>query len=102
NETADPHQQASLRSSMDLARHVELDVDPRWVDALRNNNGATVGRVPAYYELKARLGWRPTPAVEVSLIGENLLQPHHPEYGFPGATREEIERSGLLKVTYLW
>ena len=38
NETADPQQQFSLRSSMDLPQHVELDAGLRWVDTLHNNN----------------------------------------------------------------
>jgi iron complex outermembrane receptor protein len=100
NETADPRHQFSLRSSMDLPQNVDLDTDLRWVDRLHNNNGPIAGSVPSYFELDARLGWNPTKRLELSLVGQNLLHNHHPEYGFPGPTREEIERSVYGKVEW--
>ena len=61
NETADPQQQVSLRSSMDLPRNITLDAALRWVDKLHINNGPTggpvVGIVPSYFELDSRLAW---------------------------------------------
>ncbi len=98
NETADPEQQYSIRSSMDLPQNVQLDADLRWVDTLHNNNGANAGTVPSYYELDLRLAWNVTKRVELSVVGQNLLHDHHPEYGFPGATREEIARSVYGKI----
>lgn len=100
NETADPQQQFSLRSSMDLPQNTELDAGLRWVDTLHNNNGPTVGTVPSYFELDVRLAWHPTKRLELSIVGQNLLHDHHPEYGFPGPTREEIGRSVYGKVTW--
>jgi len=100
NETADPEQQWSLRSSFDLPEDIELDTVLRWVDTLHNNNGPTAGTVPSYYELDARLGWRLTQNFELSVVGQNLLHPQHPEYGFPGPTREEIQRSVYGKAVW--
>ncbi len=100
NETADPGQQFSLRSSVDLPRNVELDSGLRWVDTLHNNNGPNPGTVPGYFELDVRLGWHPTRSLELSLVGQNLLHDHHPEYGFPGPAREEIQRSVYGKATW--
>jgi len=100
NETADPRNQFFLRSSVDLPQNVDLDTDLRWVDRLHNNNGPTAGSVPSYFELDARLGWNPTKRLEISIVGQNLLHNHHPEYGFPGPTREEIERSVYGKVAW--
>ena len=57
NETADPEHQFSLRSSMDLPRHIEFDAALRWVDTLHTNSGAIVGTVPSYFELDTRLAW---------------------------------------------
>jgi iron complex outermembrane receptor protein len=85
---------------MDLPHHVTLDSALRWVDTLHDNNGPTPGTVPSYYELEVRLAWHPTPAFELSIVGENLLHAHHYEYGFPSATREEISRSFLVKATW--
>ncbi|HTB85778.1 MAG TPA: TonB-dependent receptor [Candidatus Sulfotelmatobacter sp.] len=100
NETADPEHQFSIRSSMDLPHQVQLDTDLRWVDTLHNNNGATPGTVPSYFELDVRLAWRVSKNVELSIVGQNLLHDHHPEYGFPSPTREEIGRNVYGKVSW--
>jgi iron complex outermembrane receptor protein len=47
--------------------------------------------VPAYLEADIRLGWRVTPALELSLAGLNLVHDHHPETPTPPAM--EIPRS---------
>jgi iron complex outermembrane receptor protein len=100
NETSDPQHQVSLRSSMDLPYHLELDTGARWVDTLHNNNNGVVGTVPSYFEMEARLAWHPTKQFEVSIVGQNLLHSHHPEFGVPAATREEIRRSVYGKVAW--
>lgn len=100
NETADPEHQISLRSSMNLPQHMELDASLRWVDTLHNNSGTTVGEVPSYTELNVRLGWHPTDRLELSLTGQNLLHGQHPEFGFPTPNRVEIERSIYGKVQW--
>ncbi len=104
NETADPENQVFLRSSMDLPRGLELDVAFRWVDSLvigNGPNGGTVaGIVPAYSELNARVAWHLGRSLEFSIVGQNLLHDHHQEYGYPGATTEEIARSVFGKVEW--
>jgi iron complex outermembrane receptor protein len=100
NETADPEHQFSVRSSMNLPKNLDLDAQLRWVDTLHNNSGSTVGTVPSYFELNLRVGWKPTNNIELSIVGQNLLHDHHPEYGFPSTTREEISRSVYGKVAW--
>ncbi len=104
NETADPENQFSVRSSMDLPGNVQFDAALRWVGTLTLDSGPTggpvAGTVPSYFELNSRIGWRPTKRLELSLVGQNLLHDHHPEYGFPGATREEIVRSMYGKIEW--
>jgi iron complex outermembrane recepter protein len=100
NETEDPQHQFSVRSSLNLPRHVELDNALRWVDTLLTNNGAVPGSVPSYFELDTRLAWHAGDRFEVSLVGQNLLHDRHPEYGFPGPARPEIERSVYGKLTW--
>jgi iron complex outermembrane receptor protein len=72
------------------------------VDTLHNNNGPNPGTVPSYFELDVRLAWRATKRLELSIVGQNLLHDHHPEYGFPSPTREEIQRSVYGKVSFRW
>ena len=104
NETADPRGQSSLRSSMDLPRNVQLDAAVRWVDALHINNGPTggpvVGIVPSYFEFDTRIAWHVTKKLELSIVGQNLLHDHHPEYGYPSPSREEIERTVFGKISW--
>jgi iron complex outermembrane receptor protein len=104
NETADPKGQFTLRSSMDLPHEVEWTAAMRWVDALHIDNGPTggpaVGVVPSYFELDSKFAWHPIPRLQLSLVGQNLLHDHHVEYGYPSATREQIERSVYGKISW--
>jgi iron complex outermembrane receptor protein len=100
NETADPEQQVSIRSSLTLPWGLEFDAGLRWVDILHNNNGPEPGTVPYYLDLEARLAWHPTPRLELSLVGQNLLHDRHPEYGFPNAARVEAQRSVYGKLAW--
>jgi iron complex outermembrane receptor protein len=100
NETADPEKQFSLRSSLDLPQHVELDAGLRWVDTLYINNGGVLATVPSYADMDVRVGWHPTQRLDFSIVGQNLLHDHHPEFGVPDPSREEIVRSVLGKVTW--
>lgn len=89
----DPAHQFSVRSTMNLAHSLELDVTLRSIAQLTNPN------VPGYTALDARLGWAVSKDVDISLSGFNLLDPHHPEFGAaPG--RSELGRSFYLKM--LW
>jgi iron complex outermembrane receptor protein len=56
--------------------------------------------VPSYFELDVRVAWRPVKNLELSVVGQNLLHDHHPEYGFPSPTREEIGRSVYGKMSW--
>ena len=104
NETADPEQQWSVRSAMDLPQNLELNCALRWVDSLTINqsptSGPVTGTVPSYYELDARLAWHPSRQLELAVVGQNLLHDHHPEYGFPSVARVEIQRRVYGKVTW--
>ena len=89
----DPEHQLSLRSSLDLPGHVEFDATYRLVARL----GSV--RLPAYDELGVRVGWSPRPALELSLVGQNLLHDRHGEFN-AAATRQLIERSIYGKATW--
>lgn len=100
NETADPEQQISLRSSMDLPGNVELDAGLRWVDKLPTNKVGVVAVVSDYAELDLRLAWRPRDDLELSLVGQNLLHRRHREYMRANSPDVEIERSIHGKFTW--
>jgi iron complex outermembrane receptor protein len=86
--------------SLHLPEHVELDAGLRWVNTLQTSNGPTPGSVPSYFELDTRLAWYASDRLELSLVGQNLLHNHHPEYRFPDPTRVEIQRSAYGKFAW--
>lgn len=100
NETADPEHQVTITSSMDLPQNLSFDLNLRWVDELIKNNSGIADEVPAYAELNLRLGWRPSENLELSLVGQNLLDSQHPEFGVTSPLREEIERSIFGKIAF--
>lgn len=88
----DPHHRAMLRSEMDLSRTVNFDIDARYVGMLPDPH------VPAYVEADARLAWKVSEKLEVSLSGYNLLHDRHREFVLPGS--DEISRSFLVDTRW--
>ncbi|PYO99257.1 MAG: hypothetical protein DMD60_02120 [Gemmatimonadetes bacterium] len=86
SESHTPERQFFLQSSVDLPADLRFDAGLRAIDDITNQ------QVPGYGELNAKLSWQPMPALELSLVGQNLLHRRHVEFGAPGATRREIER----------
>lgn len=82
-----PRQQLQIHSYLDLPHHLELDMAAYAVDSL------PVLDIPAYTRLDLRLGWRPRPALELSLSFYNLLDDRHPEFDNLDVVRSEIPRS---------
>jgi iron complex outermembrane receptor protein len=98
-----PHNQVYLRSSWDLANNVQLDLIGRYVDRVTS----PLQQIPKYIEMDARISWRPRQNLELSLVGQNLLNPHHLEYrdNFPatmGMHSTEVRRGvyGMITWTY--
>jgi iron complex outermembrane receptor protein len=87
-----PQHQAFLRSSLQMPHGVALDLTSRYVGNLPHQ------QVPAYATGDARLSWQATNKVELDLVGQNLFDPRHPEFGMP-ASRREIPRGAYGKVT---
>jgi iron complex outermembrane recepter protein len=87
----DPRHWWQLGSSYNFTPRHEFDVRLRRVASLPSPI------VPSYTAVDARLGWRITPAAELSLSFQNLLDRSHPEWGVP-VSRAEIERAWFLKL----
>ncbi len=89
-----PEYQANLWWSFQVSRALEADAIFRYVDAL------PALRVVPYRTLDLRVGVRVATWLEMSLIGQNLLDPHHHEFGrspgFPGVS--EVPTAYVLKV----
>jgi iron complex outermembrane receptor protein len=87
-----PRHQFFVRSWMDLPRGVELDVTVRRVDELPHQE------VPAYTAFDLRVAWKASKRFEFAIVGKDLFDPRHPEFGIP-ATRHEIQRGLYAKAT---
>jgi len=70
----DPSHLLSLRSSLDLPKHVSFD------GFFRRSGVRPDPVTPAYSELDLRLGWMPRAGWDLSLVGQNLLHARHSEF----------------------
>jgi outer membrane receptor protein involved in Fe transport len=87
-----PTHQAVLRSSYDFSRHASLDAQLRYVDNVR--------AVPAYVTADLRLSYRPRTNLELSIVGQNLLDDRHPEQaGSLGQPTFEVPRGFYGRIT---
>jgi iron complex outermembrane recepter protein len=94
-EGTSPQQQASLRSYFNITPEWELDTFLYYVDSLPKDN------IPAYLRADIRVGWRPSSTVEVSVTGQNLLDPTHPEFSpFLYNAPTEVGRAVVGRVTW--
>lgn len=91
-----PRNQFSIRNLMDLGNTVTLDTWLRYVENL-----PTYG-LDSYVTLDVRLGWQAQPGLELALVGKNLLNDHHTEFGqqFINIVPSEIARSVYGKATW--
>jgi iron complex outermembrane receptor protein len=92
-----PKHQIYMRSSWDLRENVDFDLTFRYVDCLTGYD------VPSYVTMDARLAWRPKKQLELAVVGQNLLQDHHQEFGvvpLPGYEVTEVPRGVYGTVTW--
>jgi len=92
-----PHHQFHLRSSMDLRRDLECNLNFRFVDKLPDFD------VKSYASLDVRLAWKPHPNLELAIVGQNLLSNHHAEFkgeAIISSLPTEVERSVYGKITW--
>ena len=74
SEANDPTHLWHVRSYFELGRAAELDAVLRFASALPSP------AVPAYTDLNLRFGWRLSGRLDLSVIGQNLLQDKHQEF----------------------
>ncbi|HUL09996.1 MAG TPA: TonB-dependent receptor [Candidatus Acidoferrum sp.] len=90
-----PRHQVSVRSQFNLADDWDFDIWGRYVSSLPERG------VDSYFTFDARLAWRPTDGVELSIVGQNLMAGHHLESTpeLVDTTPTEVERSVYGKIT---
>jgi iron complex outermembrane receptor protein len=89
-----PQHQVMIQSYLDLPRHIEFSQVYRYVSNL------PAQQVGAYHTVDARVAWRANQHFEFALTGQNLLQPHHFEYGGDPGALVGIRRTVFASVTW--
>lgn len=77
-----------------VSKSLQVDLIYRYVSDLPGQ------AVPAYHAGDARFAWRISDQLELSVVGRNLLQPSHAEFGGTAGTLARIRRSAYLRLTW--
>lgn len=95
-EGSNPHHQLTLSSSIDFPHDVTLDWAVRYVDQL------PARMIDSYVVMDVRLAWRPIKNLELSIVGQNLLDDRHPESApsFIATQPTEVQHSVYGKITW--
>lgn len=91
-----PAHEGSIQSSFTLGKRFEFDQSYRYVSALPAQG------VRAYQTMDAQLEYKLYGGLNVSLVGQNLFQPYHFEWGTgdPSESLIGIRRAAYVKVTW--
>jgi iron complex outermembrane receptor protein len=91
-----PRHQFQVRSYLTLPGRFDFDTSLYYVDRLPALN------TPAYSRVDARFGWRPTESLELSVVGQNLLDERHFEFiNISEQTQpSQVQRSVYGKITW--
>jgi iron complex outermembrane receptor protein len=91
-----PHNQVFIAADWQVTPTLDAGINVTYVDNLES------GEIGARVDLDVRLIWRPVDDLEVALVGRNLTDPSHAEYGSQRLFRSEtteVRRSVTLTVT---
>jgi iron complex outermembrane receptor protein len=96
----DPRAWVKVRSEFAITDTLDLDLRLRHYEDVPTLTAVGYSGAPSYTQADARLAWRIAPDIELSLVGQNLLDSQHPEAS--ETRRSEIPRSVFagLRWTY--
>ncbi|HSH66500.1 MAG TPA: TonB-dependent receptor, partial [Bacteroidia bacterium] len=92
-ESDDPNNQFLIQSMFDFPKYIESGFVLRYVDVLTNRY------VPSYVSIDLQIGWKLTKWLQLSIVGQNLLNKSHPEFIPSSPSPREIGRSVYGKIT---
>jgi iron complex outermembrane recepter protein len=93
-EGSSPRHQATVQSFLSLPKKLEVEQTYRYVSALPAQT------VKSYSTADARVGWGFIREMELSVVGQNLLQPNHAEFGGDPGGLVGIKRSVYAQITW--
>jgi iron complex outermembrane receptor protein len=89
-----PHHEVVVQSLLNLPKRFEADITYRYVSALPSQ------AVSAYSTGDVRVGWHAPRNFDLSLVGQNLFQPDHWEFGNTPGPPVGISRTVYAKITW--
>jgi iron complex outermembrane recepter protein len=95
-EGSTPRNQLVIQSLVNLHKRLEFDQTFRYVEAL------PAQMVRSYETADARFGWRVTPRLQLSVAGQNLLQPHFAQFGGDPGGLVQVRRGVYAKLIWRW
>jgi iron complex outermembrane receptor protein len=93
-EGSSPRHQVVIQSFVNLPKKLEFDQTYRYVSALPAQT------VASYQTMDTRFGWHISSELELSVGGQNLLQPHYAQFGGDPGGPVEIKRSAYAKLVW--
>ncbi|MDP6503449.1 MAG: TonB-dependent receptor, partial [Planctomycetota bacterium] len=97
SEGSAPRHMVTVRSAFDILTDWEFDVIFRYADRVESTNASS------YLTFDLRLGWRPSEDLSIVLIGRNLVEARHQEFGASAILSQQtslVERAGILEIVY--
>src|SRR5260370_37750047 len=91
---ASPRHMVHLQSTVDATASVAVETRFRWIDKLPTQG------IRSFSALDMRVAWRATPRLEFAVTGQNLLNPHHGEFGAISLSFTELRRSIFGEATW--
>lgn len=102
-----PEQQVSVRSSINVTHDIDFDVWFRFASAFSDSSVSIPGNsfsseIPSYFTVDARIAWRPCKNLELSIVGQNLVESAHREFNptFMSTQATQVPRSVFGKVVW--
>jgi iron complex outermembrane recepter protein len=93
-EKSSPHNTFNLNSRLNLGKSLEFDTSLYYVDNVPQYD------IPAYMRLDMGLTWHLKENMDLSLVGQNLLDSSHPEFGSDSVIPTEVQRGVFGKLTW--
>lgn len=94
---SDAKNQALIQSVLDLPHHLNFAVVARYISSLSATSFIT--RVPPYFTLDVKMSWKLSKQLEISAVGQNLLDKQHVEVGGIGGGIE-IPRGFYARIIW--
>jgi len=93
-ERESPHNMFHIGSYLNLQKNLDFDTMLYYVESVPYYS------VPAYIRLDMGITWRINKNMGFSVVGQNLLDKAHPEFGDDSVTTAETQRAVFGKLTY--